>query len=167
MKFLLTQEGKWARVAFFAVLFMLVPTLLQSSWDAYWKHYYRTAPIENFYESISLEASNICVGDTTQHLESTRFVKGTESGWAADIVRELYVIGKNRVRAKVFEESADVFIEVIPDGQNAREAAIPALSTGVYQWEITIIRLYLPYDVVRVATPSLTSNTFSVEDCNK
>lgn len=168
MTYLLTKEARWYRVAVFAVLFMLIPSLMQSSWDGYWKHYYRTQPISTFYEALAFEADNVCVGDNTQHVETVRLVKGTETGWAADIVRELYVIPDGTTvegRSKVFDESADIFIEVIPDGFNEREAALPELAEGVYQWDIVIIRLYLPYDVVRIESPQLTSNLFAVEDC--
>lgn len=166
MTFLFTHEAKWYRVAFFAILFMVIPTILESAWTAYWRNFYQTAPISTFYEALAFEADNVCLGDTIQRVESTRYVRGTDSGWAADIIRELYKFNDTKTKAKVFEEQANVFIENVPDGRSAREAAIPPLKIGVYQWEITIIRIYLPYNVVRVETPSLISNTFAVKDCN-
>lgn len=165
MTFLFTKEAKWYRVAFFAVVFMVIPALLEQSFTSYWRHYYETAPISNFYEAMAFEAENICTGDITQDIKTVRFVNGTESGWAADIIRELYKVNDAKLKAKIYEENANVFIEKIPDGMSSREAAIPPLKAGVYQWEVVIIRLYLPYGVVRVTSPSLISNTFSVTDC--
>lgn len=167
MKLLLTQEAKWFRVAFFGVLFMLIPTILQSGWDAYWKHYYRTEPVETFYKAMTLEAENICVGDKTQKLTSVRFVYGTETGWAADVVRELQRVESSGVHVKVYDEKASIFIQKEENGVVERETVFPDVKVGQYHWDITLVRLYLPYGVIRESVPVLTSNIFSVEECNK
>lgn len=167
MTFLLKAEAKWARVIVFAMVFMAVPAILEQSYASYQRHYYESQPIEAFYEAFSLEAENICVGEKIQTLKSVRYVHGTETSWAADIVRELYKVEVGQDRSKVHEESANVFIENVPDGIATREAAIPVVDAGLYQWDIALIRLYLPYGVVRVNVPSLNSNVFAVVECNE
>lgn len=167
MNFLLKNKAKWYRVIFFGMLFMAIPALIEASWTAYWHNYYETAPISEFYKDVSFEAENLCFGNVTQSVENVRYVKGTDSGWAAYIIRELFVIDVKNEKTQVFTDSSAIFFEVIPDGINRREAAIPKdLPIGSYKWEITIIKLYLPYGVVRVTTPSLVSNLFAVKDCN-
>lgn len=167
MKRLLTPQAKWYRVLFFGVVFMVIPNLLQMTWDAYWKHYYQTADISNFYENVAVEASDVCFGDSKQHIESIRFVKGTDTGWPADIVRELYTVENNTVKSKVFDQYATVFIENVPDGKVSREADLPPLPVGIYKWEISLIKLYLPYGIIRVDSPRLLSNNFTVTECSK
>jgi hypothetical protein len=166
MNYLISEKGKWWRVTIFALLFMLVPQIVETSWSAYLKHYYQTADISTFYQAVSLEAENICHGDTTQYLKSIRFVNGTETGWAADIVRELKEVYPTGARAKIFDESANVFIEAKEGGVSERKAAVPLVDVGLYQWEITVVKLYLPYNIVRTDSPSLVSNTFAVKNCN-
>lgn len=166
MVFLLKQEMRWYRAIIFAVLFMAIPSILESSWTAYQRYYYQSAPIETFYQAITIEVGNVCLGDTVQHIDSVRFVYKTETGWAAEIVRELYDVETDK-RIKVYDEAASIFIEKIESGKSARDGAIPVLSEGVYQWDITFVKLYLPYGVVRVDVPTLRSNAFTVLDCNK
>ena len=165
MKRIFQKEYKWLRVVLFAGLFMLLPTALDNGWNGYWRYYYQTANIEEFYEPVEMFAENICLGDLTQDVQSIRHVRGTETGWQADIVRELDRNDSNGLFKKVWEESANVFIEKVPDGKVNREAALPRLQEGVYQWRITVVKLYLPYGVERVVSPSLTSNNFAVEKC--
>lgn len=167
MKLLLTQEAKWFRVIFFGVLFMLIPTILETSWNSYWKHYYQTEPIETFYRGVSLEVENICFGDITQHFTSVRYVSGTDTGWAADVVRELQKVDKAGNHVKLYDEKASVFIEKKENGRADREGVIPVVPVGQYHWDITLVRLYLPYGVIRESAPVITSNNFSVEECNK
>lgn len=159
-----TVEYKWIRVAFFAVLFILLPSVLDGAWHGYWRYHYQTADITDFYEAISLEVGNVCVGQKIQQSNSVRFVYGTDTGWQADIVRELQKL-ENEKAIKVFEQSANVFIEKVPDGQVHREIALPELEKGLYRWDITVVKLYLPYGVERVITPTLKSNIFAVDDC--
>lgn len=135
MTFLLKAEAKWLRVVVFAMVFMAIPAILEQSYASYQRHYYETEPIETFYKAMSLEAENICYGDKVQVLKSVRYIHGTETGWAADIVRELNRIEVGDKRSKIHEESANVFIENVPDGIAVRDAAIPVVDTGLYQME--------------------------------
>lgn len=167
MSFLFRPENKLYRIFAFAIVFMAIPLILEQSYASYQRHYYETEPIETFYKAVSLDADNICTGTKVQNLKSVRYVSGTETGWAIDIVRELYRIEELGERRKVHEESANVFVENIPSGIALREGAIPLMEAGVYQWDIALIRLYLPYGVIRTDSPRLTSNTFAVADCIK
>lgn len=162
---ILRDEYRWWRVAVFAVAFMLIPTILQSGWDAYWKNYYQTADISEFYQAVSMTAEDACIGELVHDVVSIRYVYGTETGWQADIVRELDKI-ENGVGHKVWEQDTSVFIERVPDGIVYRNATLPELDEGVYQWRIHIVRLYLPYGVERVSIPALVSNQFVVTLCN-
>ena len=164
MTYILTKKAKWYRVAVFGVLFMVMPTILQGAWTAYRTYHYQTADISSFYEGIELQSDNICYGDTTQPISSVRYVHGTATGWKVDIVRELFRVEKN-VSAKVYEESATAFMEVLPDGKSYREAAIPVQPAGLYRWEINLVRIYLPYGVERVDLTPLIGNGFAIEDC--
>lgn len=165
MRVLLTQEARWARVIVFGLLFMLLPVVIQQSWEPYWQHYYQTAPIEDFYVAFSLEAENVCYGEITQNLVAYRKVYHTDTGWAAEVVRELQRVDSEGKHVKVYDETASVFIENSEDGRAEREAVLPVVPVGNYHWDVVIVRLYLPFGVVREAIPTLTSNTFAVEDC--
>ncbi len=158
MVFLLKQEMRWYRAIIFAVIFMAIPSILESSWTAYQRYYYQNAP--------TMEVGNVCLGDKVQHIDSVRFVYEMETGWSAEIIRELYKIYGTE-RKKVYDEAASIFIERIEDGKTARDAAIPLLKEGIYQWDITFVKLYLPYGVIRVDVPTLRSNSFSVINCNQ
>lgn len=166
MVFLLKQEMRWYRAIIFAVIFMAIPSILESSWTAYQRYYYQNAPIETFYKAITMEVGNVCVGDKIQQVDAVRFVYETETGWAAEIIRELYNVNTDK-RKKVYDEAASIFIDKIEDGKTARDAAIPLLKEGIYQWDITYVKLYLPYGVIRVDVPTLRSNSFSVINCNQ
>lgn len=167
MTSLLKAETKWFRVIVFAMVFMAIPAILEQSYASYQRHYYETQPIERFYKAVSLEAENVCVGTKVQNLKTVRYVYGTNTGWAVDIVRELYRIDPLQERRKVYNESANIFVESVPSGIALREGAIPVVPTGLYQWDIALIRLYLPYGVVRVSAPRISSNTFAVAECIK
>ena len=131
MTFLFKAEAKWYRVIFFAMVFMALPIILEQSYASYQRHYYETAPLEDFYKAVSLEAENVCHGTKVQALKSVRHISGTDTGWAVDIVRYLYRLEPDNIRVKVHEESANIFVEKVPSGISLREGAIPVVQQGL------------------------------------
>lgn len=164
MSVFLTKKYRWYRVVIFGLIFMFIPIIIDHSWQSYWRHFYQVSPISSFYKSVSFEVTDVCLTELTQVSTGKRFVYGTDTGWRADIVRELNRIDKNSY--KVFDEPAEIFIEIKEDGLSHREITLPSVvREGDYQWEISINRLYLPMGVVRTDVPPLKSNVFKVKNC--
>lgn len=127
--------------------------------------YYKYAPISWFYESVLFQVDDVCVGDTTQNTTSVRLVKATDTGYPANVTRELYLV-EDAILNKVFEERVQPFVEVRPDGAGSRVQQIPSfLPVGEYQWTL-YITLFI-HGQQRTDIPPVTSNTFDVLNCEE
>lgn len=124
--------------------------------------YYTYAPLDNFYESIGAHADDACIEVGYHNVESVRFVKQTDVGYPATVIREMFLI-KLDDRIKIHEEKAEAFVEVIPDGVSRRQQRLPEnIEPGTYQWEIapTII-----INGVERQAPIIRTNEFEVLHC--
>lgn len=125
--------------------------------------YIQYADISNFYENTEFFVENICVGDMTQNVLSTRFVYGTEIGYQATVVRELFLIERG-LQTKILDERSTPFIEFTETGIVTRVQNLPPdLIVGDYQWVLKISLIIK--DVVRDDVPLIKSNIFQVIDC--
>jgi len=125
--------------------------------------YYAYAPIDFFYKTVSFEAENACVGDTSHIIHSQRFVYGTDVGYGGELVREMFLIKDGR-EIKILEEHAMPFVEVRLDGLVTREQPLPTdLKEGNYQW-IMYLTLFI-HGVERNDIPPIESNLFTIKQC--
>lgn len=127
-----------------------------------WEYYYTHAPIETFFESHGLFVSDICFGENEQNIVSTRFVKGTDTGYPAYVIRELFLVERG-MQTKVYDEYAQPFVEYSPAGTVTRIQQLPDLRPGSYQWAIKVS--IVVGGVVRDDVPLILSNIFQVKRC--
>lgn len=126
--------------------------------------YIRHADISNFYENKDFFVENICVGDTKQAVASTRFVYGTDTGYDATVIRELFLVERG-LQTKILDEAATPFIEVAENGSVTRIQNIPSdLEVGAYQW---VLRISLVIKgIIRDDIPLVESNVFQIKNCS-
>lgn len=126
--------------------------------------YYTYAPLDNFYESLGAHADDACIEDGYHRIESVRYVKQTEVGYPATVIREMFLVRSDE-RVKVYEESAEAFVEIIPDGISIRHQDLPDnIEPGTYHWELAP-KLIIG-GVARQA-PLIRTNNFEVRYCNQ
>lgn len=131
-------------------------------WGQVSNAYYTFAPLTHFYESIGMSAEDACIEEGYHKVQSVRFVKQTDSGYPATVIREMFLVDADE-RIKVYAETAEAFVEVIPDGITSRRQRLPEdIEPGFYQWELapTII-----INGVSRQAPLITSNVFEVKHC--
>jgi len=146
----------------FVLVFMALTVLsflhnqAQQTWWTY-------ADISNFYQAQEVHVANVCVGDTTQKVNSIRFVYGTDTGYPAVVVKELFLVDAGRSR--VASEVSTPFIEVDEDGMVKRIQRLPDdLISGDYLWV-----LYLTINIhgIERDVPPIESNLFTVRKCDE
>ena len=142
--------------------FILLSTI-SLFWQTGLNAYYKYAPIETFYQAGLLLAEDVTTCSETQTLISERVVKNTDTGYPAEVIRELSLVTKNGT-AEYFKESKNVFVQVDGNGGNTRVQQLPDfLVEGEYFWVI-YITLYVN-GVERNDVPPLISNIFNVTAC--
>lgn len=162
----LTDPRRIAGGFLFAILFaVLLGPFLHWTIQSIETTYYERAPLSNFLEPGELTVDDICFGDLVQEWRSTRQVFIT-NGVPAHVVRELYIINMRGIKAKIEEETAEVFIEPRTEAYAYRTATFERpLKIGRYQWVLKVTELNLPNGVVRTDYPLITSNIFEVKGC--
>lgn len=164
---ILQPKFKWLRIAFFGVMFMALPAILDASFAAYMRYQLTNAPVNEYYENFGVVMSDVCYGDVVQGVTTHRVARNTDQGWKGEAVKELFRHdGETIVHISDKTVNTNFFIEVEKNGVHTREAAVPIVDVGTYHWEINIVNLYLPYGVVRHDVPPIITNTFEVKACN-
>lgn len=129
------------------------------------KTFYNTyAPIEDFYVNESLIVEDVCVGDTSQNVVSTRFVNKNVDGYESTVIKELFLV-QVEGNVKVYDEFRTPFIEKVENGIVYRVQQLPPwLEAGQYQW---VMKVTLTVgNVVRDDVPLIESNIFNVKVCD-
>ena len=126
--------------------------------------YYTHAPIEWFYVSGGMVAEDVCLGDTSQTIVSTRTIYGTDTGYPATVVRELLLVERG-IQTKVHDEVAMPFVEQTTNGVTRRKQQLPSwLTVGQYQWFLNVTLTI--NGVVRNDIDTIESNVFQVTNCD-
>jgi len=125
--------------------------------------YIRHADISNFVELKQFVAEDICIGDKKQNIVFTRLVYGTENGYDATVVKELFLVERG-MQTKITDEVKTPFLEISEDGIVTIIQNIPGdLDSGNYQW---VLRLSIIIKgIVRDDVPLIQSNIFKIKEC--